>query len=172
MDYAAIHAAIVGLKAASDISTTLLGMKVTGEVQAKVIELQTALLGVQSAALLATTAQYELQERVRTLEAQLKKRVDWETIRTRYRLVSPWRSGAQVYALRRDASDGEQPHVACTACFHNERIVILNPVSKNTTVQMICPACRAVLDTSLRRVGSPAYAEDYDSQHTGQATEG
>ena len=73
----AIQAAIASLKAATDISRSLLDMKSMADVQGKVIELQSALLEAQNGALSATKAQFELQERVRELEALLKDKSDW-----------------------------------------------------------------------------------------------
>lgn len=165
MDLSAIQGAIVSLKAATDISSALLGMKVTGEVQTKIIELQSALLAAQNAALSATTAQFELREKVRGLEAQIQQSSDWDSTRVRYRLVSPWRGPAQAYALLRAAADGDPPHLACAACFHNRRVVILNPLSnKDGWVQMVCPACRSTMDTGYRGIGEPSYVEDYQAR--------
>lgn len=164
MDLSAIQGAIVSLKAATDISSALLGMKVTGEVQTKVIELQTALLAAQNAALSATAAQFELQEKVRGLEAQLQTKNDWDVIRARYRLVSPWGGAAQAYSLLREAADGDAPHLACAACFHNRRIAILNPITnREGWVQMVCPVCKSTMDTGYRGIGGPRFAEDYET---------
>ena len=164
MDIAAIHAAIAGLKAATDITSALLKMKVTTEVQTKVYELQTALLAAQNAALSATTAQFELQAKVRELEVQIQQKADWEAVRARYRLVTPWQGPAQAYALLREAAHDEPPHLACTACFHNRRVVILNPMNnKERWVQMVCPACKAAMETGYRGIGAPKYAEEYEA---------
>lgn len=164
MDYSAIHAAITSLKAATDISTTLLSMKVTGEVQGKVIELQSALLGAQNAALAATTAQFELQERIRQLEARLNERADWDHLKNRYRLVNPWKGPAQAYALSRESANGEKAHLACTTCFHRREIVILTPQSRSGWVVMVCPVCKASMETGWRGIGAPSYAEDYEAK--------
>jgi hypothetical protein len=169
MDLAAIQGAIAGLKAATDISSALLSMKVTGEVQAKVIELQSALLTAQNAALAATTAQFELHSRVRELEIQLQQQADWEATRRRYRLVTPWRGAAQTYALLRADAQGESPHLACPACFHNRRIAILNPMNnRERWVQMVCPVCKASMETGFRGIGPPKYAEEYEAQKDGE----
>lgn len=162
LDLVAIQAAISSLKAATDISRSLLQMKSMAEVQAKVIELQSALLDAQNGTLAATTAQFELLEQLRALEAQLKAKGDWEHEKVRYSLVSPWRGMAQAYALRRDAAYEEKPHLVCTNCFHNSKRVILNPVSdKDGFIQMVCPGCKAAMATGYRGVGGPKYAEDY-----------
>lgn len=117
MDLIAIQAAISSLKSATDISRSLLEMKSMADVQGKVIELQSALLEAQNNALSATTAQFELQERIRELETQLKGRSDWDAQKSRYALVNPWQGPAQTYALKRSEAQGEEPHFACANCF-------------------------------------------------------
>lgn len=165
MDLVAIQAAISSLKAATDISKSILEMRNMAEVQGKVIELQSALLEAQNCALSATTAQFELQERIRVLETQLKEEDDWEPQKARYRLVNPWRGPAQTYALRREKADGEEPHFVCATCFHNGKRVILNPIkNKEGWIQMVCPSCKATMDTGLRGIGAPQYAEEYENK--------
>ena len=132
------------------------------EIQGKVIELQSALLEAQNCALTATASQFELQEKVRVLEAKLKERADWEIQKNRYKLVTPWRGPAQAYALKESHSDEEEPHIVCSTCFHNEEKVILNPiVDKDGIIQMVCPKCKAKMDTGLRGIGRTKYAEGY-----------
>ena len=123
MDLSDFQAAIASLKAATEISKGILQIKTTREIHDKVINLQAALLNAQSSAISATTAQYELQEKVRRLEEQLNAANEWGDQQSRYTLVSPWQGPAQVYALNRSASDGEAPHFLCSNCFHNRRSV-------------------------------------------------
>lgn len=165
MDFAAIQAAVSSLKAATDISKSILEMKSISDVRGKVIELQGALLEAQNSALAATTSQFELQEQVRTLQAKLKEREDWATEKLRYRLVSPWDGPAQNYALLREHSNGEEPHFLCANCFNRETKSILNPLKNKTGwVQLVCPICKATMDTGYRGIGPPQYAEDLQGE--------
>lgn len=162
MDITAIQAAIASLKTATDVSRSILEMKSMSEVQGKVIELQSALLEAQNCALSATASQFQLQEKVRELEAKLNERGSWQEQVARYQLISPWRGPAQTYALKESESQGEQPHLVCFSCFHNEQKVILNPQkSKEGWVQMVCPKCKSSMDTGYKAIGSPKYAEQY-----------
>lgn len=160
MDITAVQAMMSSLKAATDVAKALFDLKTTAEVQGKVIEIQSALLAAQSSALAATNAQYELQDRVRALETQLKSFEDWGTQKVRYALANPWKGPAQVYALKKDSAEDELPHYLCSHCFHGGRRVILNPTSKDGWVHMTCPACKAVTATGYRGVGPPKFAED------------
>lgn len=165
MDLVAIQAAISSLKAATDISKSIMDVRNMSEVQAKVIELQSALLEAQNAALSATASQFELQERIRELEAQLKDKGDWVVEKSRYQLVSPWRGPAQAYALKESRSEGEPPHLLCPSCFHKESKEVLNPIkNKQGWIQMVCPKCRSTMDTSYRGIGEPEYAENYANE--------
>lgn len=160
MDYSAFQATVISLRAAVDISTSLMSMKITGDVQGKVIELQSALLGAQKAALEATASQFELLDRVRELETKLQEKGDWVSTKARYRLVNPWSGPAQVYALRAETANGETPHYVCTSCFHNEKLVILNPQNKSNWIHMVCPVCSSDIETGFRGISAPTYAEE------------
>ena len=160
MDISAVQAMMGSLKAATDISKALFDLKTTTEVQSKVIDIQSALLAAQSSALEATNAQFHLQERVRELESQLKKYEDWGQQEQRYALVNPWRGPAQVYALKKEHAQGEEPHFLCTNCFHSKKRVILNPSSKDGWVHMVCPTCKSDRTTGFRGVGAAKYVED------------
>jgi hypothetical protein len=166
MDLGAIQAAITSLKAATGIAKSILETKSEIEIQGKVIELQSALLDAQSSALAATTSQFELQERIRSLEDLLKAASAWGDQEKRYALVCPWRGPAQVYALRKACSDSEAPHFLCPNCFHGKKRVILNPINnKDAFICMACPSCKATMETGYRAIGSPKYAEDYEKEN-------
>lgn len=158
-----IQGAISGLRTAAEITRALLGMKVTAEVQAKIIELQTALLDAQQGALAATASQYELTEKVRELDAKLRERVNWGAQSKRYALVNPWTGLSQVYALRREQADGEPAHFCCTHCFLRESRVMLISGDRTGWVVMQCPSCKASVETGFRGVGPAKYAEEYAS---------
>lgn len=164
MDFSAIQGMMASLKAATDISKALFELKVTSEVQGKVIELQSALMSAQSSALEATNAQYSLQERVRELESQLRSFQDWGDQEKRYALVSPWKGPAQVYALKKESASEERAHYLCTNCFHARKRIILNPTNKDGWVYLACPSCKSSISTGYRGIGAPKYADDLASE--------
>ena len=162
MDLTAIQSAIASLKVATGLIKGTLETKNAIEVQGKVIEVQAALLEAHTNAISATTAQFELLDRVRALDEQLKAFNDWDEQGQRYALVCPWQGVAHVYALRKASSDGEVAHFLCPNCFHGRHRVILNPaVAKDRYVSLACPSCKAIMDTGYRHIGSPRYAEEY-----------
>ena len=169
MDIAAIQSIIPSLKVATGLVKGILETKNEIEAKGKLIELQTALLEVQTNAISATTAQFELLEQVRALKEQLKAFNDWDEQGQRYKLVYPWQDAAQVYALRKASSDGEVPHFLCSNCFLKRQRVILNQAfaTANRYVLLACPSCKAKIETRYKgNLGAPKYAEDYERATT------
>lgn len=148
------------LKAATDISKALLELKVTAEVQGKVIDLQSALLSAQQSALDASGAQFDLQERVRTLEAEIRALNDWGDQEKRYALVSPWGGADRLFALKMEYARGEAPHYLCPNCFFGRKRSTMNAQKVEGWVILVCPRCKARVDTTYRAAGPPQFAED------------
>ena len=168
MDIAAIQSIITGLKVATGLVKGILETKNAIEVQGKIVELEAALLEVHINAISATTAQLELLAQVGALKEQLNAFNDWDEQGQRYTLVCPWKDAAQVYALRKASSDGEVAHFLCPNCFHEKYRVILNQVitTANRYVSLVCPSCKASIDTSFRSLRAPQYAEEYERATT------
>ena len=124
------------------------------------LEAQGQILSLREGALELQEENLELKINIRELEAKLRATENWTKEKEKYVLANPWRGPAQVYALKKDRSDGEQPHYVCTNCFHNQTKVILNPTKSVTSLLMTCPTCKATLDTGYREVGKPKYFED------------
>lgn len=165
MDLSAIQAAVTSLKVATGIAKSILDTKTTVEIQSKVIEIQSALLEAQASAITATTAQFELQERVRTLEGELKAARSWGDETHRYALVSPFRNGGTVYALKASTANGEAPHLLCPNCFGSHQKSFLSPVrDKEGWISLSCATCKLSIGTGFRGVGDPVYAENYAKQ--------
>jgi hypothetical protein len=163
MDLSAIQAAISSLKLATTVAKSILETKTMVEVQDKVIEIQSALLEAQNSAISATTAQFELSEKVRTLESELNAATTWSGETEKYALVSPFRNGGPVFALKASAANGEAPHLLCPNCFSSRRKSFLAPVreSKDGWIALSCSACKFSIGTGFRGIGDPSYAEDY-----------
>ena len=168
LDLSAIQTLGTSFKTLVDIAKGIREAKSATEQESKVTELQAALLGAQSLALSATNAQFELHNKVRELEEQLKAANDWGEQESRYSLVCPWGNSAQVYALKKaSASEGEAPHFLCTNCFHNKKRTILNPTEGNYLMSLACPSCKATLYLNRPHLEPPQYAEEYKTKSQG-----
>src|SRR5687768_9442667 len=111
IDVSAIQSAVSHVQLAAGIAKGMLESKNAIDRQGQVIELQAALMAAQNSALQAIATQYELQEKVRSLEADLRAVGEWGSEQKRYSLVCPWHGAAQAYALRKDqARPDEAPH--------------------------------------------------------------
>lgn len=116
MDIGSIGAAINSLKAAKDIAQAMLELKVSADVQAKVIELQNRILEAQSRALDGQTEHFELSKKLAEVEAELARLKAWHDEQSRYALreVSP---SVFVREILESMRNGEPQHWLCCNCF-------------------------------------------------------
>jgi hypothetical protein len=96
------------LKSAFDIAKGLKDIDNATRRNAAVIELQEKILTAQ-------TAQSDLTERIRDLEAKVAGFETWEREKQRYEL-KPFGNGV-AYFLKPEMSNGEAPHQLCANCY-------------------------------------------------------
>ena len=162
MELPDIQTALSSLKAAVEIAKSIRESKSREETHEKVANLQGSLIENQLFSIALVESHHKLAKRVEELEDLLKKANDWGDQEKRYTLICPWHNLAQVYALKGEHSNEESPHFVCTNCFHNKKRVILGHViSARGFARLICPSCRASIDTGYRHHGAPKYAEEY-----------
>jgi hypothetical protein len=125
------------------------------------LEAQEQIMSLREGAIELQEENQELKNTIRELENKLKIIDDWASERLRFSLVTPWRGAAQAYALNREQSNGEQAHLLCANCFHSSKKVILNPIKKVRTVSMVCPNCKANLETGYSAIGPAKFTEEY-----------
>jgi hypothetical protein len=101
----------------------------------------------------------------RDLEEKIVRMETWNTEKQRYAIARP-HYVATVYALRRAASNGEQPHYICTNCYENGKRSILNVQQGKSHWDYCCPApsCKATFAANnlLMMPGAAKYAEDIE----------
>ena len=144
-----ITGTISGLKAAVDITKTLLEIKQFSDVSGKILELQNVILAAQNSAIKANSAQSEMIEEIRHLKEEMAHIKSWETEKQRYQLTSPWK-GTVVYSLKKSMSNGEPPHWICSNCYDNgAKSILTQQLEGNAIVSFFCPKC----ETSFRAIG-------------------
>ncbi|OGR01126.1 MAG: hypothetical protein A2511_16395 [Deltaproteobacteria bacterium RIFOXYD12_FULL_50_9] len=163
MDMSLIQGTVAGLKAASDIAKGFLELKSIADVQTKVIDLQSAILSAQSSALSANAEQSAMIEKIRALKEEITSIKKWEEEKKRYALVNPW-SGFVTYALKKESSNSEPPHLICTKCYEDGRKSILNPKKNTSHALLYCPVCKAEMHTRLVVIHTAKYAHEYSSK--------
>ena len=144
VDLMAIAGLVSSLKAATDISKTMVGLRDAAMIQSKVIELQGVILAAQQSALSAQSDQFAMLERVRELEKQIAQLEAWDAEKAHYELreLSP---GAFAYVLKASAKTGEPPHWLCAACYQHSHKAILQdsgrtPKGRESIYK--CPDCK------------------------------
>jgi hypothetical protein len=114
------------------------------ESQAAIIELQTAMMNMQS--------QYQtlLQEK-NELKQQLIDIEDWKTEAEKYSLTE-MEGGIFVYALKPDNETGAPPHWLCAHCYQNKQKSILERTGADSKgIVFLCFRCQ----NSIRVHGTP-----------------
>lgn len=128
------------------------------------IEAQEQIMALREGALELQEENQELKRRIHELELRLQAIDDWKHEAERYCLAKPWGGAAQVYALRGELANGEEAHYLCPNCFHSKKKSILTPNKKNAWVLMVCPACKATLETGYKGIGGPQYVENIEKK--------
>lgn len=141
----AISSAANSLQAAGNLVKSLIGLKVTAEVQAKIVALQTAIFDAQGDALAAQSEQFALAQRVRELEAEVTQAKGWEAEKERYQLQQ-FPTGALAYVLKPEAANGEPPHRICANCYQEAHKSILQITMRHAGGEAVeCQRCKSQL---------------------------
>lgn len=135
------------------------------EVQAKLLELYSALIDTQQALLEGQQQQSELLEENKLLKSQIAKLEAWEGERMRYELIE-FSEGLLVYRLKPEQANGEPQHMLCAHCFNRGHKSLLQLKSKGLASSVFeCHSCKALLNSinpSPTR-NTPHYQGDWQS---------
>ena len=124
VDMGAIMGVAASLRAASDITTAMMGLRDASLLQGKVIELQQVILAAQSNALTAQSDLFGLNDRIRQLEEEKAKLEAWKAERDRYQLRD-FGGNTFAYELKEDKAQGDPIHRLCPICFDSGNKAIL-----------------------------------------------
>lgn len=159
-----ITVALSGLKAAFDLTKGLVGVRDQAVFQARLIELQQAILDAQASTTAARAEQDRLQEESRVLRRKIGELEAWGVDAARYSLRAVGQ-GVTVYSL----NDGEEgpAHFLCPSCFSSKRKSIIQKTQETRNGEFYihkCPSCSATYEFEERPWGGTAtsYASDYD----------
>lgn len=136
--------ALGSLKAAFDISKTLLDIQGSAKIGAKVIELQSQILSAQQAAMSAQVTQTTLIGRITELEAEVARLKKWEADKSEYRLENV-HSGAFVYSPKAEPTATEPNHWLCVRCFESGQRSLLQNLGRTKDAAHStfgCPTCK------------------------------
>lgn len=124
IDMGSIQAAVVSLKAATDIAKGIRELTNINDVQGKIAELRAEILSAQSSALAANSDQFALLQRVRDLEKEIADMEAWDAEAQRY-ILTEIATGVFTYTVKEEHRAGEPEHHLCTNCFNQRHKSIL-----------------------------------------------
>lgn len=116
VDVSAIAGTVSALKGAMDISKAMIGLRDAQAMQAKVIELNSAILEAQSSAFTANDERAALIARVGQLEKEVTDLKAWEAEKQNYELSSIG-DGVFAYTLKGGVEGAGPPHKVCANCY-------------------------------------------------------
>lgn len=142
MDLQSAVAAAGSMKAAIELSKTIIDAKSQVERQAAVSNLQQALIGAQMQALGAIEAQAALKAKIDELQREITARDDWSSDAARYELADAGNQNV-AYRLREDAALGTVQHWLCPDCFANRKKSFLSVrnIVEWRSQSLDCKAC-------------------------------
>ena len=145
-----ITSAISSFKTMADITALMINLSTDSRVTEKAIELQSALLSLQSDMFGLQAQHQSLLREKEELEKRLIEIQNWQAEAQKYTLaeIVP---GVFMYALKAEYKDATPPHWLCPNCYESRRKSVLqrdyNRIKHNYVFQ--CHHCNAELvDTS------------------------
>lgn len=151
MDGASIISFLQTVKSAKEIGTALIGLKVTGEVQAKIIELNNLIIAAQGHAASAQQENAALVTRIRHLEKEIADQKTSISYNQNYELKQV-DIGALCYVLKENAQTSEPPHWLCQPCFSkgHRNILQKDAFEFENKAQYVCNTCKFEISVSRR----------------------
>lgn len=137
-----------GVKAASDITQSMLALKTDAAVTTKVVELNGVLMGLQSQLYAAQMERAALSGRIAELEAKVASYETWEQEKQRYQLHQ-FAEGGFAYALTQEMRGSEPTHYICSRCYEDGIKSILQRGNDGWFRALVCHRCSSVVRTDL-----------------------
>jgi hypothetical protein len=155
MDGTPIISFLQTVKSVKEIGTALIGLKVTGEVQAKIIELNNLIIAAQGHAASAQQENAALVTRISELEKEIANQKTSISHNQNYELKEV-DVGALCYVLKEYAQTSEPPHWLCQPCFSkgHRNILQKDTFEFGNKAQYVCNTCK--FEISVSREVSPS----------------
>jgi len=144
MDWVA--GAYSGIKAATDITQSMLTLKTDAAVTTKVVELNGVLLGLQSQLNAAHSEHSTLSSRIRDLEAEVAQFKRWEQEKERYQLHQ-FPAGTLAFRIKPEVQGSEPLHEICATCYQKGIKSILQACEDGWYKALKCHPCDSVIRT-------------------------
>lgn len=151
-----VSSAWESVKVATGIGKALMDLKVEGEIRAKVIAMNNALLDAQQRMFDAHLSHAEMLERMRKLESDLAKYQDWEQERKRYQLHQT-EAGGLVYRIKPEAQGSEPVHDICAKCYEDGiKSLMQSAPDANWHLMVACHRCNSQVKVKRYQIPTPS----------------
>lgn len=160
-----VMGAYSGIKAATDITQSMLTLKTDAAVTSKVIELNGVLLGLQGQLNSAHTEHTVLGNRIRELEAEIAKFVSWEHEKTRYDLHQS-ETGTFAYKVKAEVIGAGPAYCICANCYEKGVKALLQACRDGYYNALKCHNCDSLIRTDLPPRSAPRVVKSRDSFRT------
>lgn len=135
-----------GIKAATDITQSMLTLKTDAAVTTKVVELNGVLLGLQGQLNSAHAEHTTLTSRIRDLESEVTQFKNWEEEKERYQLHQ-FQTGTLAYRIKPAMQGSEPAHDLCANCYQNGVKSILQACEDGWYKALKCHRCDSLIRT-------------------------
>lgn len=132
------------IKAATDITQSMLTLKTDAAVTTKVIELNGVLLGLQGQLNTAHVEQTTLTGRIRDLETEVAQFKRWEQEKERYSLHE-FPLGTLAYRVKTEMQGSEPLHYICANCYQKGVKSLLQSCEDGWFKALRCNHCSSII---------------------------
>lgn len=155
-----------GIKAATDITQSMLTLKTDAAVTTKVVELNGVLLGLQGQLNSAHAEHTALTGRIRDLEAEVAQFKRWEDEKQRYQLHR-FPLGSLAYAIKPQVQGTEPAHYICSNCYESGVKSLLQACEDGWFQALKCHRCNALIRTEKSPDNGSFVEMSYDPYNRG-----
>jgi hypothetical protein len=153
VDISAIAGALTSLKAASEMTKAMIGLRDAETFRNKAIELQSVVLEAQAGAAAAYATQSELANRIGELERKIMQFENWDAEKKRYELKAVYK-GYLAYALKPEMAAGEPAHYLCPSCYQKgQKSILQEGYGSLGENRLACPDCKVHIVTGYEPIG-------------------
>ncbi|MGO4682987.1 hypothetical protein AB4Z24_05515 [Hyphomicrobium sp. 2TAF46] len=141
-----ISAVMGTLNGAKDLLQSIIGLRDSAAVQAKVVEFNNLIMDAQQRVFAAQEERTALIQKVGELEKKIASLEHWETEKQRYELKKVgFGDRIVVYSLKPGMEGGEPPHSICANCYQKGEKSPLQEEERGGGVYLYCPHCKTNL---------------------------
>ena len=138
-----ISTALTSISIAKDFAALVLSRKIDSAVTDKAIELQGAIIGLQSTLLEIQIENQSLIDEKNTLKQQLLEMENWNSDAANYELKEI-ASGVFVYSVKLNQAAAIPNHWLCANCYYEKKKSILQRANQSMVgTEYFCPRCNS-----------------------------